>query len=329
MTHFGTTSNVRKFASAAERSAAENLEKFVSDARAENPIGVADWDSTLWLFPKGSRASASSDGGLQFTVRSANTKEPGVIPEPFMSFLKAIVCKYNQRSGKLYSVGNSQCLIAAGRFLYDVIKDKSSDSAEPYRGNDSPNLDRVKEHTTEHNLCGNPITLTHGDFEEAAARIRAHYSTGAAPCNSKLKFISDEMDRHGLTPLPIGYKTSIKVPDKHDRVGPEATKRRHEKLPGTDALSALAEISASNDLDDRDLIVQRSIDFLACGGFRLNEVLTLPRNALKEEPILDDNGIPMLDAFGRPAVRVGLRYWPEKGGHRETQIKWLPTAMID
>lgn len=295
------SSVVRPFRPRAELDAELALARFVANARASNPIGVPDWEATRWDFPKTSRASSASEGGVVFSLRSANTRNAGVMPEPFMSFVKAVLCAYNSRAARPYAVGQSQTLVAAARLLYEGISDRG----------------------------GLPTDFRHGDFEAAANKAQASMGEGASNVGSKLAIISKEMDRNRLTAVPIGWRNSIKRDHKHDRVGAAATARRHEKLPPPAALDALAEISACTDLDDRDLIVQRAIDLLVCGGFRINEVLTLPRNAIVEEPVLDDDGRPMLDLHGRPALRVGLRYWPEKGGHMVSQIKWLPTALID
>ncbi|MDK2768394.1 MAG: hypothetical protein KYX69_11820 [Sphingomonas sp.] len=274
---------------------------FIATAKARNPIGVADWNAIRWPFPKRSRASAASEGGLVFSLRSANTADPGEFPEPFMSFVKAMVCVYNTRSSQLYAVGQSQTLIAAARLLFAEIRDRG----------------------------GDPALLVHGDFDGAANKAAALMGEGAANIGSKLKVIADEIDRHGLTRQPIGWRNPISRDHKHDRVGEKALKRRHAKLPPLATLDAIAHVSARDDLDDRDLVLQRAIDLLVCGGFRINEVLTLPRNTWVEEPSLDEDGNQLVDRFGKPAVNVGLRYWPEKGGHEVAQIKWLPTVMVD
>lgn len=295
------STSVRPFRSKAEVDAQASLARFIADARRSNPIGVSQWDALRWDFPKSSRASSASEGGVVFSLRSANTRDAGVMPEPFMSFVKAIVCAYNSRTMRPYAVGQSQTLVAAARLLHSEIEDRG----------------------------GDPTALRGGDFEAAANKARERMGEGAANIGSKLAIISKEMDRHRLTAVPIGWRNGIRRDHKHDRVGAAATARRHEKLPPTATLEALAEISARSDLDDRDLIVQRAIDLLMCGGFRLNEVLTLPRNAIVEEPVLDEDGRAMLDLHGHPARRIGLRYWPEKGGHAVSQIKWMPTALVD
>ena len=293
---------IRVFRSAAERDAEENLIRFIERARQDNPIGVKDWNAPRWDYPRSGRASKAGDGGLQFTLRSPNSDDPGTMPEPFMSFVKAIVCVYNQRTARLYDCGQSQMIIAAARLLYQQIADRG----------------------------GLPGSLRHGDFDAALQQAREERDgDGAVAIGTKLKVICEEMDRHRLTPMPIGWQSSLRAREKHDRVGEKATARRHAKLPTTEVIDALAEISARIDLPDRELILQRAIDLLFCGGFRLNEALTLPRNAWLEEAVKDEFGEQMLDSWGKPAIRVGLRYWPEKGGHEVAQIKWLPTAVID
>ena len=297
----GDNDHVVGFEPRAKVNARTAFENFISKWRRLNPINVDEWDSARWDFPKTSRQSSASEGGLVFSVRSANTPDPGEFPEPFMSFVKAVICAYNSRAARPYAVGQSQTLIAAARLLFDELKDRG----------------------------GDPLDLKHGDFDAAANRAQANMGQGASNIGSKLAIISDEIDRAGVTAVPIRWKNRIKRDHKHDRVGAKATARRHEMLPEASALDALSEISSSEGLDDRDLVIQRAIDLLLCGGFRINEVLTLPRDTLVEEPLYDESGEPLLDKFGRPANRVGLRYWPEKGGHTVSQIKWVPTVLVD
>lgn len=131
-----------------------------------------------------------------------------------------------------------------------------------------------------------------------------------------------------LAVAPTGWRNSIRREGKHTEIGPIAERRRAELMPDQAIIDALADISGRPDLDDRDLLIQRAVEILVSVGFRVNELLTLPRDCLVTELDMDDLGQPLLDNFGKPRERVGLRHWPEKDA-RDTRIKWVPPVMND
>jgi hypothetical protein len=97
-------------------------------------------------------------------------------------------------------------------------------------------------------------------------------------------------------------------------------------LPTTDVLNALAAISNDPDIEKQpfDLLRVRIAEILVVCGFRIGEALTLPADTLVREPVLDEAGDSRRGAFtGQLVERIGLRYWPEKGG--QPIIKWIPT----
>ncbi|MGB8204314.1 MAG: hypothetical protein WCE83_06530 [Candidatus Baltobacteraceae bacterium] len=103
--------------------------------------------------------------------------------------------------------------------------------------------------------------------------------------------------------------------------------KRTENLPSKDLLEALATIANDAMLKEEpfDLLRMRIVELLVVGGFRIGEALTLPTSPLIREPVLDEAGAPKLDAAtGVPLERIGIRYWPEKGG--QPVPKWVPTA---
>jgi len=171
-----------------------------------------------------------------------------------------------------------------------------------------------------------PSALTHGDFEAAVRAAEAGMGDGAVNIASKLGFISRTMDALRLSPAPINWRNPLKRKAKHTAIGPVADRRRNELMPDPAIIDALAEISSRTDLGDGDLLLQRGTEMLVSAGFRINELLTIPRDCLVVEPELDDIGEQLLDKLGRPKVRIGIRYWPEKGAS-ETLIKWIPSVM--
>jgi hypothetical protein len=149
-----------------------------------------------------------------------------------------------------------------------------------------------------------------------------------------LQNIAETMDAHRLCETRLAWVNPIPRNSEDGgywgaRIGEEFMERRQKMLPSDEALAALGHISNCADLPDRDLIQQRIVELLLCGGFRICEALTLPVDCWIEEPECDEDGIPMVGPGGRPAIRYGIRYIPEKGGHEVTQVKWIPTVMAD
>jgi len=277
------------------------LAAFIATARADNPLDVVDWDANYWEFPDRSRGSSSGEGGLHFS-RTPATKgtAPESFPDPYLGFVKAVVCRFEQRSAQGFAASGSQTLIAACRWLFQQLEPRGVD----------------------------PTELTHGDFDAAAKAAESSMGEGAANIGSKLAFVANQLDHHAISVTPIDWRNTVKRKGKHDGIGPEADRRRLELMPSTDVLDCLADLSSRSDLDDRETIIQRVIDLLVCTGFRINEALTLPRECLVEEAEVDDLGEPVLDRYGAACTRLGIRYWPEKG-YQETLIKWIPSVMAD
>lgn len=278
---------------------AQRLQDLVDKARLGNIHKDSKFDANYWSIPSRARASSSGEGGIHFTQEKAGkgTQLPP-FPEPFLSFMKAVVTVYDARTVSGYAASQLQSLVGAGRWLYKQFGIRDPD----------------------------PCALVHGDFERAARDAQSVMGVGAANIGSKLGIIAQIIDDNGISFSLIDWRNPLKAADKHTQIGPVADRRRDELMLSNEVLDALAEISARTNLDVRDLLIQRTIDLLVCGGFRINEVLTIPRDCLCIEYELDDHGRPVLNRFGQPIERVGLRYWPEKGS-TETRMKWIPSVM--
>lgn len=282
-----------------ETTAIEELDRQLDIARRANVLRVPNFDDQYWPLKPRARASDAGAGGLHFTIDKAiKGSQLPPFPEPFLGFVKVMVCAFERRSDKGFSASNLQTVISACRWLYGQF------------GVRPPH----------------PHLLVPGDFEAAAQAAKADLGEGAANIGSKLAFISQQMDGMRLALTPIGWRNSIKRTSKHSTIGAVADRRREELMPSQHIIDALADISGRADLDERDLLIQRGIELCVSTGFRVNELLTLPRNCLHVEPDLDDMGVQILDRFGRPCERVGLRHWPEKGSHT-LQMKWVPPVM--
>lgn len=224
---------------------AQRLQDLVDKARLGNVHKDSKFDANYWSIPPRARASSAGEGGIHFTQENASkgTQLPP-FPEPFLSFMKAVVTVYDARTVSGYSASQLQTMVAAGRWLFKQFGVRDPD----------------------------PCALVDGDFERAARDAQSAMGGGSKNIGSKLGIIAQIIDDHGISFSPIDWRNPIKAADKHTQIGPVADRRRDELMPSNEVLDALAQISARTDLDVRDLIIQRTIDLLVSGGFRINEV---------------------------------------------------------
>jgi hypothetical protein len=267
-----------------------------------NHLGVSFSDD-YWDIAKRTRSSSAGEGGVWFSLEKVTRSgEYQPFPHPFSSFMKLMVCLYDMRSDRGFAIGQMQTLVAAGRYLHSVMVS-----------------------------LPDPAMIT-GEALTAAALLAAErQGSGAKNVGSMLAFIGREVSARGLCTIPFTWTNPNKSLGKLSRTDKAADDRRRKLLPSPEVLDALADISAtaSETLHPRDLLLQRAIDLLVCTGFRVNELLSLPRDPLVLEPVIDENGIPLLDRRGQAVVGMGIRYWPEKGGSTVTRIKLVPTIMQD
>ncbi len=304
---------VRHFKSATALKAAANLRAFISTARAADPFN-AQWDDQIWVTAKKSRASRRGSEALRFWRHQHIAPDRGSFAEPFASFVRAMVCHREAIVAGGLAITRHDDMIRACRYLYEILLPRATLA-------NSENGEAI---------IVDPISLVYGDFDAAQVAARMRESVGAANnVSSALGIAAKTIDRRGLTLVPLQWRRTLTRRDKYNRVGEEAEQQRHQKMPTDETFEALADISNRSDISDRDLLRQRAVELLMCGGFRINEMLTLPRNTWLSEAVLDERGEPMLDRFGKALMRYGIRYWPEKGGASDTQVKWLPTIMAD
>ncbi len=277
--------------------------------RVNNPLGIACWEDMCWDLGKRKRASSGRCDRIWFNKNfikraTARTAEP--FPTAFGDLLRAIVCARELgRATPLDSVDH-MVLVRAFRYLYASTKSRAD----------------------------HPTGMTRIDFDEAASACRTEAASSAYRIGCKLQEIARILDRQYLTPVRLDWMNPIPRDCQaggalQNRTSREFFERRKSKLPSEEVLNALADLANRQDLSPPDLLRQRAVELLVCGGFRCNELLTLPRDIWVEEPQIDATGVQVLDRHGSPVCRYGLRYLPEKNGHRETQIKWIPTPLVD
>lgn len=305
-----------EFTTRPERRAQQAQASFISDMRHRNPYAKVAWDEDTWEVGVGRRASARTVERLHFTRHASSSEGRGLgggFNEPFASFVRATIVWRAINAKERPTALSQMVLVRAFRYLYEeLLKDVSTSSGEV-----------------------SPCRIKPSHFSSAAEAAAAREADQSAyRVANYLKYISSLIDRHGLTSVALRWSHGISRPEssgglKQARVGKEFTKRRAKLLPTDEVLYAVSDISNAVDLSPPDALRQRLTDLLFCGGFRINEDLTLRRDALIEEEVIDDLGQPATDANGVPLPPyLGLRFLPEKKGETVTGIKWIPTDLV-
>ena len=298
-----------RIAHAAERSALENFDGFVTRMMQLNPFRICNWDDICWRSRAALRSSAGKEEQIWFT-RDFVVRSTQANARPFRNaygnLVRAIVCAREFGRKHPRAVSDHMVTVRAFRYLY-----------------------KVSEGRTEH-----PVDLKRLDFDAAAEACRREAASSAYRVGCRLQEIARIMDREYLASTRLNWvnpipRDALSGGSKTSRISMDFFDRRASKLPSDEVLDALAEISNRVDLRPEDLLRQRAVELLICGGFRCNELLMLPRDVWVEEPAVDRSGTPLANDHGVPVQRCGLRYIPEKGGHTVAQVKWLPSALVD
>jgi len=290
--------------SARGRTAAQNLATMITEARAGLPaLGPSlGFDAPVWVVPSEScSAAAHQNVGLYFTTHEGGTSKgmTGRTPmsEPFCSLVKAVIILRQEDRPKVPQ--SHRALVRASRYLHDALANRRHD----------------------------PALLVPGDFTAAAHAASAREAPSSAyRIGLLLQELADWVNRHNVSKVRIDYANPFTRSVRTDtRFGAEADDRRARLMPHDAALDALARI-ANLVADPADVVRMRCVELLACGGWRINELLDLPVECEVWDPVFV-NGEPMLGADGEQVRRYGISYVAEKGG--APGIKWVPTAMVD
>lgn len=277
------------------------LRDFIQSAQELNPYEVA-WTDSIWPTASSedrTRAHlANSKLALVFAVHPRtfqNSREQRLpFEQTFADLIKAIIVK--RRVDTNVGTCPQRVLLRAARYLYDALP-----------------LPAVRDTTL----------ITRGHFASAeTACLRRESPNSAYRVGTLLEAIAKLLDRMKLTRAPIDYRSSIRRLPHGDRTSDDFT-TRVGRLPSNEALDALAVLANDETMlaDESDRLFMRLTELLFIGGFRIGELLTLPANALVEEVDVSKG------TLDRPLQRIGLRYWPEKGG--EPVVKWVPAIAND
>ncbi|MBX3253506.1 MAG: hypothetical protein KF862_05140 [Chitinophagaceae bacterium] len=281
-----------------------NLKDFVSKEKAifsSLPIKESwdsiQWNIKEWLFHRGTEHTLSFN---EYKVRVKNIDSK--MSYDFGDFTKAIAI-YLQRT-KLIGSMAIRNYVSICRRLYSLLKKR--------------------------NECS-PWQLTRWHFDEIHQELKAEKYKLLYDAGTRLKVISDVIDKFKLSPLPINfvnvaenyhlyfnYKALSEISDDGDRLG-------EDKLPSYEAMAAYAQCS-NNPINENEEILLRTIDLLIAMGQRANEVAFIPFDCLVEEPKKDDNGKAIQDKHGNPIKNVGIRYFAEK--KFISRVHWLADQDI-
>lgn len=289
-----------------QRTARQNRDELIREAREDSAAfgGDLDFEALVWNVtehcPKPGGKSCRK-ASLYFTThengtaRNAEKRTP--LPEPFCSVIKAIVRLKKDGNPKISDSPLARLIIAA-RFLAPSLADRGFD----------------------------PCLLIPSDFEAAAEAVKdrtdkpaTRYSIGNA-----LHELSATLARHGVTQFAFEWENAFRGPETTTRLGETADENRKKKLPHESVLNELARLSHIV-TNPSDHILMGAVKLFHCAPWRVGEVNTLPADCWIERPEIGENG-PIMNADGKPAMRYGIRYWPEKMD--KADIKWLPTSMV-
>lgn len=279
--------------------AQSNLEAFVARGKTSKAFGNVPWGESLWVISdpdNGVGWKQAKTKTLAFTETSETRAFGASMVEPFASFLKAALRIW--ADGRRRQLANYAAVIQTSRHLYAVIGDIDYD----------------------------PCRLTRRHLDDAIEAIRASSTAGSAyRKGASLEVLAGWIDTYNIGRIHLGWKNPLKAHDTQFTLSKEAAQTRSRKMPSEAALDALP-LLANLIQDTGDLIRIRFIELLACGGWRMNELIGVSADCEVEEPATRD-GVQIFDAAGNPVVRYGIKYFGLKGFG--PSIKWIPTPMVD
>ncbi|TPJ43458.1 hypothetical protein FJ434_01290 [Mesorhizobium sp. B2-5-13] len=295
--------SVQTLPSARLRNARANLLAMVEKAKSITTFTESPFESPVWVVSasKRNRASSANVNGDRLYFTDSKPGCRGIdgrvdLREPIASLIKAAVRLREDDNPRI--LNDHMELIRAGRFLQEAAKGINYDPA---------------------------LFLPDHFVAAAAASRKKDAESTAYNIGKKLVELADWTNRYNLAKVRIDFSNPNRRPNDHSmRVGPEAEARRIKKLPSDAALGALP-ILANMVTEDIDVLRMRTVELLGCGGWRINELLTIAADCEVEEAAFRQ-GKPVLDDQGKPVVRYGIRYFAEKIG--SPRIKWIPTPLV-
>jgi hypothetical protein len=165
-----------------------------------------------------------------------------------------------------------------------------------------------------------PTMLNSEDFTAAAAAAAGKAVDTRDTHGKRLEEIAVFINKHGLSRSRITFKSQLHR-IRRNKTGSAAQEARKEKLLSEEELDAV--IAMSNEVrskgDDRDVLRASAIELLMCAPWRLNELLNVGYDCLRQDKIKDK--------MGRELRAYGLCHKGSKGA--DHTVKFFPTSMAD
>jgi len=160
------------------------------------------------------------------------------------------------------------------------------------------------------------ITMTDLSVLDQAGRVAATYESTSYQAGISLMRLVSFLNESGIITAPLVWKNPIKKPEEINRTNSTGKKKREARMPPEGALEAMAEMFFNDLQAPRDRFTTSIFALCSSAPSRISEVQELPINCLHREPD-PKTGVQ----------RLGLRFYSGKG--YESDIKWIPTVMID
>jgi len=255
-----------------------NLLEFINQCKTELTVFGSDLNWNAWRWPKAGNFTKSG-------VHSRSTDEVDKLDDAFIDFAKAYF-RYQQGHKPTGTKNELKAL--------RTIESALLQSGVP-AGIDNLSI---------------PI------LDSASQLMKDNYSGGAAYHGGReLERLAKFVTSKKLIVNDLSrWRNSIGRKKDPIQTGQKAKEQREKKLPSEEALTAIAEIFASNPENAKDIFTSSIFAMLMCAPSRITEVLELPVDCEIEE----------IDSKGK--LRYGWRFYSGKGFGGD--IKWIPTEMV-
>ncbi|MFA5583028.1 MAG: hypothetical protein WDA09_02345 [Bacteriovoracaceae bacterium] len=273
--------------SRSELSPERNYQDLISQCKERFPYSVNDWDSMSWNiteYEKKSMKSRAKQYRIIFALTSSRSGSRKESQE-FNPYWADLLKSLLviRYLERGVGFGPQQTLLISFRYLYQVVLEEKVE---------------LQDLENRHFVKASDI-LKNREAPSTCYRI-----------GNSLELLSKLIDRFYLTKIKTSFTSSFKRTAEYDPLS-ERTFERSSKLQlSEDALEGILILSQTIQADDPERLIVEMLKLLLFTGFRVSELLSLEKNCLV---LKVENG----EEF------VGIRYYPLKGGHKTSRIKWF------
>lgn len=273
--------------SRSELSPERNVQDLVYQCKERFPYSNNDWDSHFWNITEYEKKSIKSRARQIRIIFALTSNRFGPRKEnTYFSEKWADLLKSFMVVRYLergVGFGPQQTLLIAFRYLYQVILQEQID---------------IQNLENKHFVMASDI-LKNREAPSTCYRI-----------GNSLELISKLVDRFYLTKVKTSFTSYFKRTEEYDPLSERSLERSSKLQLSDEALEGILALSNKIKAEDPERLVLEMLKLLLFTGFRISELLSLERNCLL---LKVENG----EEF------VGIRYYPMKGGHETTRIKWF------